>query len=54
MLTATTDAIAVRGLSKHYLTRDGRLSALERIAFDVAEGEFIAVVPKQHAALTPR
>jgi NitT/TauT family transport system ATP-binding protein len=40
----TTEAIAVRGLSKHYVTRDGRLSALERISFGVAEGDFIAVV----------
>jgi NitT/TauT family transport system ATP-binding protein len=44
MVTATTDAIAVRQLSKHYATRDGRLSALERISFDVAEGEFVALV----------
>jgi NitT/TauT family transport system ATP-binding protein len=44
MPSATTDAIAVNGLSKHYATRDGRVSALERISFDVAEGEFVAVV----------
>jgi NitT/TauT family transport system ATP-binding protein len=44
MPSTTADAIAVRGLSKHYVTRDGRVSALERIAFDVGEGEFVAVV----------
>ena len=44
MLTGTADAIAVSGLSKHYVTRDGRVPALDRIAFHVAEGEFIAVV----------
>jgi NitT/TauT family transport system ATP-binding protein len=37
-------AIAVRDLSKSYLTRDGRLAALDAITFAVAEGEFIAVV----------
>ncbi len=44
MVTLTPDAIAVNGLSKHYVTRDGRVPALDRISFDVAEGEFIAVV----------
>ncbi|MBI4013901.1 MAG: ABC transporter ATP-binding protein, partial [Candidatus Rokubacteria bacterium] len=44
MLTGTADAIAVKGLSKHYATRDGRVPALDRISFDVDEGEFIAVV----------
>ncbi|HEV8309683.1 MAG TPA: ABC transporter ATP-binding protein [Methylomirabilota bacterium] len=44
MTTATADAIAVKGVSKHYPTRDGRVAALDRISFDVAEGEFIAVV----------
>ncbi len=44
MPTSTAAAIAVRGLAKTYLTRDGRLPALERISFDVAEGEFVAVV----------
>ncbi len=44
MVGTTTEAIAVRGLSKHYATRDGRLSALERISFEVAEGDLIAVV----------
>jgi NitT/TauT family transport system ATP-binding protein len=38
------EAIAVKELSKHYHTRDGRIAALERISFEVREGEFIAVV----------
>jgi len=44
MAGTTAEAIAVRGLSKHYATRDGRLPALERISFGVSEGDFIAVV----------
>jgi NitT/TauT family transport system ATP-binding protein len=44
MAIASADAIAVRGVSKHYTTRDGRVAALDRISFDVAEGEFVAVV----------
>ncbi len=36
--------IAVKELSKLYSTRDGALSALERITFSVGEGEFVAVV----------
>jgi NitT/TauT family transport system ATP-binding protein len=44
MVIASADAIAVKGVSKHYATRDGHVSALERISFEVAEGEFIAVV----------
>ncbi len=44
MAGPNAEAIAVRGLSKHYATRDGRLSALERISFGVSEGDFIAVV----------
>ncbi len=32
MVATTTEAIAARGLSKHYATRDGRLPALERIS----------------------
>jgi NitT/TauT family transport system ATP-binding protein len=38
------DAITVRDLSKRYATRDGRVAALERISFSVAEGDFLAVV----------
>ena len=37
-------AISVRDVSKHYPTRDGRVAALDRVAFDVTEGEFVAVV----------
>jgi NitT/TauT family transport system substrate-binding protein len=33
MVTLTPDAIAVNGLSKHYVTRDGRVPALDRISF---------------------
>ena len=40
----TEEAIAVRGLSKHYHARDGRIAALEEITFGVGEGEFLAVV----------
>ncbi|MFI5338695.1 MAG: ABC transporter ATP-binding protein [Candidatus Methylomirabilales bacterium] len=40
----TAEAIAVRGLSKHYPTRDGRITALQDIGFTVSEGEFVAVV----------
>jgi NitT/TauT family transport system ATP-binding protein len=42
--TRIGEAIAVRNLSRSYATRDGRVAALERISFDVTEGEFIAVV----------
>lgn len=38
------EAIAVRGLSKQYPTRDGRIAALHSISFTVGEGEFVAVV----------
>ncbi len=44
MATLTADAIAVRDLSKHYSTRDGRITALLDISFAVREGEFVAVV----------
>lgn len=38
------EAIAVKGLTKLYSTRDGGVSALERVSFGVEEGEFVAVV----------
>jgi NitT/TauT family transport system ATP-binding protein len=38
------DAIAVRDVSKRYATRDGSVAALERISFDIGEGDFVAVV----------
>ena len=38
------DAIAVSDISKRYTTRDGVVTALEGITFDVAEGDFVAVV----------
>jgi NitT/TauT family transport system ATP-binding protein len=38
------DAITVSDLSKRYSTRDGTVTALEGINFDVAEGDFVAVV----------
>ncbi len=38
------EVIAARGLSKQYATRDGNVSALERINFSVGDGEFVAVV----------
>jgi NitT/TauT family transport system ATP-binding protein len=38
------DAIAVSDISKRYTTRDGAVTALEGITFDVAEGDFVAVV----------
>jgi NitT/TauT family transport system ATP-binding protein len=41
---AAPSAIALRELSKVYATRDGPLAALDRVSFEVAEGEFIAVV----------
>ena len=44
MALLTAEAIAVRGLSKHYPTRDGRIIALHDISFTVRDGEFIAVV----------
>src|SRR5256885_8353311 len=37
-------AIAVSELSKTYATRDGRVTALDRITFQMDEGEFVAVV----------
>jgi NitT/TauT family transport system ATP-binding protein len=39
-----TEAISVERLSKLYATRDGGVSALERISFSIGEGEFVAVV----------
>jgi len=39
-----TEAISVERLSKLYATRDGGVSALERISFSIDEGEFVAVV----------
>ena len=39
-----TEAIAVRALSKTYATRDGHVTALERITFGVDESQFIAVL----------
>lgn len=44
MTVVTMEAIAVKGLSKRYSTRDGNVPALERIRFSVEEGEFVAVV----------
>ncbi len=41
---AGMDAISVTDLSKRYTTRDGRVAALERISFSVAESAFVAVV----------
>ena len=38
------EAIAVKELSKLYLTRDGSVQALQQISFSVSEGEFVAVV----------
>jgi NitT/TauT family transport system ATP-binding protein len=40
----SAQAIAVTDLSKTYATRDGRVTALDRITFGVDEGEFVAVV----------
>ncbi len=44
MAVGTMDAITVKGLTKVYSTRDGNISALERVSFTVGEGEFVAVV----------
>jgi NitT/TauT family transport system ATP-binding protein len=44
MSVLTAEAIAVRGLSKHYHTRDGRITALQDVSFTVRDGEFAAVV----------
>jgi NitT/TauT family transport system ATP-binding protein len=41
---STEPAIGVRNVSKHYLARDGRVAALERVSFEVGEGELVAVV----------
>jgi NitT/TauT family transport system ATP-binding protein len=38
------DAITIHGLSKQYSSRGGAVTALDRISFSVAEGEFVAVV----------
>src|SRR5262245_24357955 len=38
------EAIAIHELSKHYASRGGAVTALDRISFHVAEGEFVAVV----------
>jgi NitT/TauT family transport system ATP-binding protein len=42
--TAAEPVIAVRRLTKSYTTADGPVAALEAIDFDVADGEFIAVL----------
>src|ERR1051325_8070038 len=44
MAPVATEAIAVHDLSKSYATRDGGVVALDGTTFDVAEGEFVAVV----------
>ena len=43
-LSAGVDAIAIQDLSKQYPSRGGAVTALDRIGFSVAEGEFVAVV----------
>jgi len=40
----TVEAIAVKGLSKRYASRNGEIAALEGITFRVQEGDFFAVV----------
>jgi NitT/TauT family transport system ATP-binding protein len=44
MRDAGVDAITIHGLSKQYSSRGGAVTALDRISFSVAEGEFVAVV----------
>jgi NitT/TauT family transport system ATP-binding protein len=36
--------VAVKELSKHYLSREGSMCALQQISFSVSEGEFVAIV----------
>jgi len=38
------EAISIRDLTKNYASRGGAVIALDRISFDVTEGEFVAVV----------
>ena len=45
-------AIAVRDLAKHYPTRDGPLTALDGVTFDVGEGEFVTVVGRSGCGKT--
>jgi NitT/TauT family transport system ATP-binding protein len=49
---ASRPAIAVQDLAKVYPTRDGPLSALESVSFDVAETEFVAVVGRSGCGKT--
>jgi len=42
--SVTMEAISVRELSKGYSSRDGKVSALQQISFNVSEGEFVAIV----------
>ena len=41
---AAATLISVSRLRKEYATRDGRLTAIEDVSFDIREGEFLAVV----------
>jgi NitT/TauT family transport system ATP-binding protein len=44
LMSVTTDAISIQGLSKGYPSRNGCVDALQDISFSVKEGEFLAVV----------
>src|SRR5512144_769706 len=44
MPETSVDAITIEQLSKQYASRGGAVTALDRISFTVAEGEFVAVV----------
>ena len=49
---ASRPAIAVQDLAKVYATRDGPLSALDSVSFEVAETEFVAVVGRSGCGKT--
>ena len=49
---ASRPAIAVQDLAKVYTTRDGPLSALDSVTFEVAETEFVAVVGRSGCGKT--
>jgi len=41
---ASSLTVSVSELSKHYSSREGNLCALQKISFNVSEGEFVAIV----------
>lgn len=49
---AAQPAIAIRDLTKVYVTRDGPVVALDGVSLEVAEGEFVAIVGRSGCGKT--